>query len=189
MLLLVLIVAAFGYAVIAGTRLAHFRQCRAVAVGPWGIALTLPERPERPVVVAASDVAGARIRPGRGFRLGQGPGRARNRPWPWSPAYVLDVVVRDDRAHLDDPAIDLLRDESGEPGVWSYPLVGFRTREVAELMSRHGVPWLTAERTEPALRRLRSELADGTWRCRHGELLERSSLDVGYRLVVGERSR
>lgn len=141
-LLLVLTVAAFGYAVIAGTRLARFRRCRAVAVGPWGIALTLPERPERPVVVAAADVVGVRIRCGDGFRLGWARPGSRNRPWPFTPARVLDVAVRDDRAYLDDPAVDLLRDEAGEPGVWSYPLVGFRTAEVAELLDRAGARWM-----------------------------------------------
>jgi len=35
-----------------------------------------------------------------------------------------------------------------------------------------------------AIARLEADLADGTWRSRHGELLARSELDVGYRLVV-----
>jgi SAM-dependent methyltransferase len=35
-----------------------------------------------------------------------------------------------------------------------------------------------------ALAQLEAHLADGTWRSRHGELLARSELDVGYRLVV-----
>ena len=35
-----------------------------------------------------------------------------------------------------------------------------------------------------ALARLEAHLADGTWRSRHGELLARGELDVGYRLVV-----
>lgn len=139
-LLLVLTVAAFGYALIAGTRLAQFRRSRAVAVGPLGIAFTLPERPERPVVVAAADVVGVRIRHGNGFRLGWARMSSQNRPWPFTPARVLDVRVRDDRAYLDDPAIDLLRDGSGEPGVWSYPLIGFRPAEVAELLDGAGAP-------------------------------------------------
>ena len=41
--------------------------------------------------------------------------------------------------------------------------------------------------TEPALMRLRSDLADGTWRRRCGSLLDRSSLDIGYRLVTARR--
>lgn len=37
---------------------------------------------------------------------------------------------------------------------------------------------------DAGLARLRSDLADGTWRRRHGHLLERTELDLGYRLVV-----
>jgi SAM-dependent methyltransferase len=37
---------------------------------------------------------------------------------------------------------------------------------------------------EPGLARLRCDLADGTWHRRHGDLLDRSELDLGYRLVI-----
>jgi SAM-dependent methyltransferase len=37
---------------------------------------------------------------------------------------------------------------------------------------------------EPGLARLRSDLDDGTWARRHGGLLERAELDLGYRLVI-----
>jgi len=40
---------------------------------------------------------------------------------------------------------------------------------------------------EPRLRRLRAELADGTWHQRNGHLLALGELDVGYRLVVSAR--
>jgi SAM-dependent methyltransferase len=40
---------------------------------------------------------------------------------------------------------------------------------------------------EPALARLRRDLDDGTWERRHGDLLERAELDLGYRLVVARR--
>ena len=36
----------------------------------------------------------------------------------------------------------------------------------------------------PGLARLRADLADGTWRRRHGDLLDRTDLDLGYRLVI-----
>lgn len=39
----------------------------------------------------------------------------------------------------------------------------------------------------PGLARLRRDLASGAWRERHGHLLERQSLDLGYRLVVAAR--
>jgi SAM-dependent methyltransferase len=37
---------------------------------------------------------------------------------------------------------------------------------------------------EPGLARLRADLADGSWRRRHGDLLSRAELDLGYRLVI-----
>ena len=39
---------------------------------------------------------------------------------------------------------------------------------------------------EPGLARLRNDLEDGTWTRRHGPLLARSELDLGYRLVVAQ---
>jgi SAM-dependent methyltransferase len=40
------------------------------------------------------------------------------------------------------------------------------------------------ERAEPGLARLAADLESGAWHERHRDLLERESLDVGYRLVV-----
>jgi SAM-dependent methyltransferase len=37
---------------------------------------------------------------------------------------------------------------------------------------------------EPGLARLRADLESGAWRRRHGDVLDRSEIDVGYRLVV-----
>ncbi|WP_037910994.1 class I SAM-dependent methyltransferase [Actinacidiphila yeochonensis] len=37
---------------------------------------------------------------------------------------------------------------------------------------------------EPAVERLRADLASGAWHRRHADLLERESVDYGYRLVV-----
>jgi len=39
-----------------------------------------------------------------------------------------------------------------------------------------------------ALARLEADLADGTWNARYGELLTRTELDVGYRLMVARRA-
>lgn len=39
---------------------------------------------------------------------------------------------------------------------------------------------------EPGLARLRADLEDGTWQRRHGWLMSREALDIGYRLVVAE---
>jgi hypothetical protein len=40
---------------------------------------------------------------------------------------------------------------------------------------------------EPALKRLRSDLSDGTWERRYGSLRALAELDIGYRLIVAER--
>jgi SAM-dependent methyltransferase len=40
---------------------------------------------------------------------------------------------------------------------------------------------------EAGVARLRRDLADGTWRRRHADLLERAEVDLGYRLVVARR--
>lgn len=40
------------------------------------------------------------------------------------------------------------------------------------------------ENVEPRIARLRADLASGEWRRRFGSLLERESLDIGYRLVI-----
>ena len=40
---------------------------------------------------------------------------------------------------------------------------------------------------ESGLRRLRGDLADGTWERRYGHLLRESELDLGYRLVITDR--
>ncbi|MFJ3789408.1 SAM-dependent methyltransferase [Kitasatospora sp. NPDC090091] len=41
---------------------------------------------------------------------------------------------------------------------------------------------------EPAIARLRADLASGAWRRRHADLLEQESVDYGYRLLVaGDR--
>jgi SAM-dependent methyltransferase len=45
------------------------------------------------------------------------------------------------------------------------------------------------ERAEPGLARLAADLESGAWAERHRDLLERASLDVGYRLVVAEQHR
>jgi len=40
---------------------------------------------------------------------------------------------------------------------------------------------------EPGLHRLRRDLADGTWARRHGDLLDRSEMDLGYRIVIAAK--
>lgn len=40
---------------------------------------------------------------------------------------------------------------------------------------------------ESGLARLRRDLADGTWARRHGDLLDRAEIDLGYRIVVAAK--
>jgi SAM-dependent methyltransferase len=40
---------------------------------------------------------------------------------------------------------------------------------------------------ESGLGRLRRDLADGTWKRRHADLLERAEIDLGYRIVIAAR--
>jgi SAM-dependent methyltransferase len=55
--------------------------------------------------------------------------------------------------------------------------------------ARRAISALSSDAPEiaEALERLRRELADGTWAVRHGALLARRELDIGYRLVVARR--
>ncbi len=41
---------------------------------------------------------------------------------------------------------------------------------------------------EAGLAKLETDLESGEWRSRYGELLEVSSLDLGYRLVISEKN-
>ena len=42
---------------------------------------------------------------------------------------------------------------------------------------------------EPGVARLRRDLEDGTWQRRHGHLLSRIDIDLGYRLVIAHRGK
>ena len=42
------------------------------------------------------------------------------------------------------------------------------------------------EGLDAGVARLRADLASGAWRARHGALLDRAQLDLGYRLIVGD---
>jgi hypothetical protein len=41
----------------------------------------------------------------------------------------------------------------------------------------------------PGLARLRRDVQDGTWARRHGHLLARPEIDLGYRIVVAVKRR
>ncbi|NEC24910.1 class I SAM-dependent methyltransferase [Streptomyces parvus] len=46
---------------------------------------------------------------------------------------------------------------------------------------------MPASVVEPAIERLRADLASGAWHRRHADLLERDSVDYGYRLLIAGR--
>ena len=45
---------------------------------------------------------------------------------------------------------------------------------------------LTADQTEPGLRRLAADLESGAWDARHGHLRRLSELDCGHRLIIAD---
>jgi hypothetical protein len=47
-----------------------------------------------------------------------------------------------------------------------------------------GIARLPADRVQPAIDELRSDLASGRWLRKHGHLLQLDAFDAGYRLVV-----
>ncbi len=51
---------------------------------------------------------------------------------------------------------------------------------------RAGISSFALPGTEAGLERLRADLVTGAWHTRHGELLTRDTLDLGYRLVVAD---
>jgi SAM-dependent methyltransferase len=63
---------------------------------------------------------------------------------------------------------------------WRRPAAYLDTR------SRAAISIFSKLDARAAMRRLAADLADGTWSARHGELLTRSEMDIGYRLVVAQ---
>lgn len=47
-----------------------------------------------------------------------------------------------------------------------------------------GIARMRPDDVERGMQQMAADLADGTWRARHADLLDRAELDVGYRLVV-----
>jgi SAM-dependent methyltransferase len=68
---------------------------------------------------------------------------------------------------------------------WRRPraFLDARVRDGISVFARVG-----AAETEHAVAALRADLDSGAWEARHGDLLEREELDLGYRLVIAELS-
>jgi SAM-dependent methyltransferase len=109
--------------------------------------------------------------------------------------YFPEVPVRD-RASF--PTLHELEREMGPLTVLPVPVPhdcsdGFmgaywrRPRAYLDAEVRGAISGLASVRSDDArLERLASDLADGTWHARHGDLLDISELDLGYRLLVAE---
>lgn len=120
----------------------------------------------------------------------------------WDPAapgfWLVDdyfpAIVEMDRPIF--PAIDEFRRAFGEVAIHPIPIphdcrdgfLGAYWRRPAAYLDpgvRRAISTFSKiGDVEPALARLRRDLEDGTWERRHGSLLGRTELDLGYRLVV-----
>jgi SAM-dependent methyltransferase len=125
----------------------------------------------------------------------------------WDPAVtarfwlVADYVPEIALAERGLACVDVVCDALGSTDVRTVPvpadctdgfLAAYWRRPEAYLdpdvrRSASGLARLPSSVLVPALRRLESDLRDGTWHARHGDLLERDELDAGYRLVVAGR--
>lgn len=69
-----------------------------------------------------------------------------------------------------------------QPAFWRRPEAYLNPRIRAASSTFAALPHHIVE---PAMRRLEADLASGAWSRRHADLIERESIDLGYRLVVG----
>jgi len=108
--------------------------------------------------------------------------------------YLPEITVRERRLATVDTVLRVL--DGAEVRVVDVPwdctdgfLAAYWRRPAAYLddgvrAGMSGVAALPASVVGPAMARLAADLRTGAWRRRHGDLLARESLDVGYRLVV-----
>lgn len=94
------------------------------------------------------------------------------------------------------PPLSALRRHLGRTAVFDVPIPWDCTDGFLGAFWRRPAAYLSAETRsaistfsklrdpEPGLAALRRDLASGDWHRRHGDLLERSELDLGYRVVV-----
>ena len=108
--------------------------------------------------------------------------------------YLPQITVRERRLATLDTVLTVL--DGAEVQVVEVPwdctdgfLAAYWRRPAAYLddfvrCGMSGVAALPETVVRPALDRLAADLRTGAWQRRHGELLSRESLDVGYRLVI-----
>jgi SAM-dependent methyltransferase len=111
----------------------------------------------------------------------------------WLTDYFPEILEIDRRIM---PPLSLLRRHLGRTQVYDVPIPHDCSDGFLGAYWRRPEAYLSAAKrsaistfgklssVEPGLARLRADLASGEWRRRYGALLRRSSLDLGYRLVV-----
>lgn len=108
--------------------------------------------------------------------------------------YLPEIAVRERRLATVDTVLSVL--DGAEVRVVEVPwdctdgfLAAYWRRPAAYLddgvrAGMSGVAALPDTVVEPAMARLADDLRTGAWAHRHGDLLSRDTLDVGYRLVI-----
>ncbi|MHB2028596.1 MAG: class I SAM-dependent methyltransferase [Acidimicrobiales bacterium] len=105
-----------------------------------------------------------------------------------------------DMEHARFPTLDAVVEELGGATVWEFPIPHDFTDGYQPAFWRRPEAYLdptvrAASSTfatlpnhvvEPAMRRLRADLASGAWLRRHENLLNQETVDYGFRLVVGD---
>ena len=115
----------------------------------------------------------------------------------WLVQDYLPVMRERDRQRF--PALGALQEEVGDAQVKAVPIphdcrdgfLGAYWRRPAAYLDpsiRRGISSFARPDLDPGLARLAADLADGAWARRHGDVLARTELDIGYRLVVAQRS-
>ena len=110
--------------------------------------------------------------------------------------YMPQMIERDRQRF---PGLGALREELGDiqvqpvliPHDCTDGFLGAYWRRPAAYLDptiRAGISSFARPDFDAGLARLGADLADGTWARKHGDLLERTEIDVGYRLVVAAHS-
>ena len=115
----------------------------------------------------------------------------------WLLQDYMRAMIERDRQRF--PGLGALREELGDIQVQPVPIphdctdgfLGAYWRRPAAYLDpaiRSGISSFARPDFDAGLARLAVDLASGAWARKHGDLVERTELDVGYRLVVAARA-